>query len=138
MTREQAIYMLKGMRSVYDFYTRDRFEALSMAIEALEQEHCTDAISRQAVLEALRTMYYTHIIKTEDGDEYIDYNDTVYEVEQLSPVNPAEKVGQWVNGDDKCPCCGKSKFEGLDADIWADWQPKYCPNCGAKMQEVKE
>lgn len=27
----------------------------------------------------------------------------------------------------------KNKFVGLDADVWADWKPDYCPNCGAKM-----
>lgn len=32
-----------------------------------------------------------------------------------------------------CPVCGEDRFKGLDADIWADWEPPYCPNCGAKM-----
>ena len=45
--------------------------------------------------------------------------------------------GQWECGDPYCPVCGKNKFAGLDADIWADWQPDYCPNCGADMREVK-
>ena len=34
-----------------------------------------------------------------------------------------------------CPVCGENRFKGLDADIWADWEPPYCPNCGAKMDE---
>lgn len=41
--------------------------------------------------------------------------------------------GQWKNGCPICPVCGMDKFSGLDADIWSDWQPKHCPNCGAKM-----
>ena len=41
--------------------------------------------------------------------------------------------GWWNDGDPYCPICGKNKFVGLDADIWADWKPDYCPNCGAKM-----
>ena len=41
--------------------------------------------------------------------------------------------GRWTDGDTYCPICGKNKFLGLDADIWADWQPDYCPNCGATM-----
>lgn len=54
---------------------------------------------------------------------------------------PAEDVapvrnGQWENGDPLCPVCGKNKFKDLDADVWADWQPPYCPNCGAKMEEA--
>ena len=51
---------------------------------------------------------------------------------------PAEDVapvrhGRWIDGDPYCPICRKDKFRGLDADVWADWQPDYCPNCGAKM-----
>lgn len=30
---------------------------------------------------------------------------------------------------------GVNKFNWLDADIWADWQPPYCPNCSAKMDK---
>lgn len=43
--------------------------------------------------------------------------------------------GTWTDGNPICPVCGKSKFEGLDADIWADWQPPNCPNCGARMDK---
>ena len=41
--------------------------------------------------------------------------------------------GQWENGNPICPVCGGDKFKDLDADIWCDWKPNYCPNCGAKM-----
>ena len=41
--------------------------------------------------------------------------------------------GRWNDGDPYCPICRKDKFRGLDADIWSDWKPDYCPNCGAKM-----
>ena len=40
---------------------------------------------------------------------------------------------KWEPGNRNCPCCGEDKFKDLDADIWSDWRPKYCPNCGAKM-----
>lgn len=43
--------------------------------------------------------------------------------------------GKWTDGDCICPICGEDKFKDLDADIWADWKPKYCPNCGAKMDK---
>lgn len=42
--------------------------------------------------------------------------------------------GRWELGNPICPVCGKDKFAGLDADIWCDWLPDYCPNCGAKME----
>ena len=48
-----------------------------------------------------------------------------------------EKVwrGEWTPGDSICPICEKNKFDGLDADIWADWMPNFCPNCGAPMTD---
>ena len=53
----------------------------------------------------------------------------------VSPV----RHGRWNDGDPYCPICKKDKFRGLDADVWADWKPDYCPNCGAKMDgERKE
>lgn len=41
--------------------------------------------------------------------------------------------GRWEPGNPICPVCGGDKFKDLDADIWSDWQPDFCPNCGAKM-----
>lgn len=41
MTREEAIHMLYGMRrnnlNLEDAYTKDKFDALTIAIEALEE-----------------------------------------------------------------------------------------------------
>ena len=57
----------------------------------------------------------------------------------LRPVSreQVEKVwrGEWTPGDSICPICEKNKFDGLDADIWADWMPNFCPNCGAPMTD---
>ena len=41
--------------------------------------------------------------------------------------------GRWIDGDPYCPICRKDKFRGLDADVWSDWKPDYCPNCGCHM-----
>ena len=41
--------------------------------------------------------------------------------------------GKW-ECNKPCPVCGVDRFKGLDVDIWADWEPPYCPNCGAKME----
>lgn len=43
--------------------------------------------------------------------------------------------GRWEPGNPICPICGEDKFKGLYADIWSDWEPKHCPNCGAKMDK---
>ena len=69
-----------------------------------------------------------------------DYQETFkMAVSALRPVSRerVEKVwrGEWEPGNPICPICGKDKFDGLDADIWADWMPSFCPNCGAPMTD---
>ena len=55
-------------------------------------------------------------------------------IEELPASNVAPvRHGRWENGNPICPICGGDKFKDLDADIWCDWQPTFCPNCGAKM-----
>ena len=56
------------------------------------------------------------------------------EVSKTFPAADVAEVrhGEWECGK-PCPVCGEDRFKGLDADIWADWEPHYCPNCGAKM-----
>ena len=60
-------------------------------------------------------------------------------ISALRPVSreQVEKVwrGEWEPGNPICPICGKDKFDGLDADIWADWMPNFCPHCGAPMTD---
>ena len=52
---------------------------------------------------------------------------------ELQPADVAPiRHGRW-KCTKPCPVCGEDRFKGLDADIWADWEPPYCPNCGAKM-----
>ena len=57
-------------------------------------------------------------------------------IASLSAADVVEVVhGKWEPGNPICPVCGENKFKDLDADVWADWQPKFCPNCGALMKE---
>ena len=58
MTREEAIKAIQDFRNDYDSNGSGYFdEALEMAIKALEQEPCEDAISRQAMLEYQHCLY---------------------------------------------------------------------------------
>ena len=68
------------------------------------------------------------------GEPYIaDWKfDEMIEELPISDVAPV-RHGRWENGNPICPVCGGDKFKDLDADIWCDWQPAFCPNCGAKM-----
>lgn len=56
---------------------------------------------------------------------------------QAADVAPV-RHGRWEPGNPICPVCGENKFKDLDADVWADWQPKFCPNCGALMDGKEE
>ena len=81
-------------------------------------------------------------------DEYIERNKLLRDINHYHlsdgkfqhwvEVQPAADVapvvhGRWEPGNPICPVCGGDKFKDLDADIWCDWQPDFCPNCGAKM-----
>ena len=62
------------------------------------------------------------------------YEDAANMLQDMPAADVAEVVhGKWENGNPICPVCGGNKFKDLDADIWCDWQPDFCPNCGAKM-----
>ena len=81
----------------------------------------TEYIERKAIRDAL----YDADAITMSGVKILNQ----FPVANVAPV----RHGRWIDGDPYCPICRKDKFRGLDADIWADWQPDYCPNCGAKM-----
>lgn len=70
--------------------------------------------------------------------ELLSKEDTMHCIDNMPSANVAEvKHGRWEPGNPICPVCGENKFKDLDADVWADWQPKFCPNCGALMKEDK-
>ena len=77
---------------------------------------------------------HNHYDKEHGNKRFIYGIETVLEYAESLPAADVAPVrhGQW-ECNKPCPVCGEDRFKGLDADIWADWEPPYCPNCGAKM-----
>ena len=157
MTREEAKAWLEHHFDPMPDGTKQS-EAVSLAIKALEQEPCEDAISRHEVLDLLEDTNNGWIIN---------------EVLQLPSVNPQETVTEFA---DRCRECGakygkllrqksktghwsrKTKVDAYDIAGVKTWgikcqcdrcsfttivvedfgYYKYCPNCGAKMVEPQE
>ena len=71
-----------------------------------------------------------------------DADDVRFLVDSQPTVDAVEVVhGHWINNgglrkmDLYCSVCNRraSNFVGGYEDWWDLWMPKYCPNCGAKM-----
>lgn len=101
MTRDEAIQFLDNMKHAEagraigkeGFYAEllgYHIQALNMAIKALEQQTCGDAVSRQAVLD----------IFADNADATRPYSNTWEEVKALPPVNPQPK---WIPVSERLP-----------------------------------
>ena len=79
MTKAEAIAMLKRIQEPEAWepqITQAAFEALGMAIKALEQQPCEDTISRQAAIDALDVLCQEHRYRIPGKREtYSQYNE---------------------------------------------------------------
>ena len=120
MTREESIKLVKEVAGMSLDWDDAHYEALQMAIKALEKEPCEDCVSREAVKEALRN-------RTEES-----ISDCI---NALPSVIHARKKAKWIVLKDEygdiceaiCSCC----------DDNGNHRWKYCHTCGAEM-EIKE
>ena len=123
MTREEAINIIKSECYVFNLLNLDRSTmvnaALDMAIKALEQESCEDAISRKSMLDYLK---YLHGEMSEE--EF---------VKALPSVTPIRTKGHWIDHSDEgfveCSECGSAtNCDGNIAEL------HFCFSCGAEME----
>lgn len=88
MTMEKVIGVLKRRKTcigcVANLTCKECDEALDMAIKALEQQPCTDAISRQEAIDAMATWDWQELYLPIHFKQLL---------EDLSTVSVAEKVG---------------------------------------------
>ena len=128
MTREEAVKVIENRDSIMDYCESAQLgEALEMAIKALEQEPCDDAISRQALL-AYIEFILTHGMGKKKSFEFIKKY-----VERQPSVTPKQKMGHWIKispaGIYECSECGQNVMTG-DIDAY-----RHCYGCGVKMSE---
>ena len=125
MTREEAIDIIRQYECC-----KEHCEACEMAISALEQQPCEDAISREAAINIASLHCLT-------------IDETVKALEQLPSVTQKPKTGHWIEKDGfdgdvyyDCSECGES-WTTIEGTPW-DNEWKYCPNCGCRMVEPRE
>ena len=133
MTREEAIEYLNTLYMALAVFPNQQIslgnvdkmkESVDMAIKALEQEPCEDAISRQAVLD---------INENHHGQMPNHINHQIWqEIKDLPSVTPQPKMGRWIG------CDILQEFKCSECRVCFRNKSNYCPNCGAKMQEVTE
>lgn len=117
MTREEAIEIINrendpNDKKVWEVFPEYR-EALDMAIKALSQEPCTDAVRREAVLEAV----------SEGCQEWRGIYGRCEElINELPPVTPSRHVNCEIAEHDGNGCLGYSHY-GDDFPI------KECLHC---------
>ena len=153
MTREEAIKFGKTILLVADSNDDDSaIEFARIAISALEQEPCDDAISREAVIKLAYDM-------SEIDGEHFDKPCMVVDVEDIQKLpSVTRQTGEWITDartyyeelnkrglgvdeytpyftdDIACSAC-LAKYNTIDNETEFF---KFCPNCGAKMVEPQE
>ena len=116
MTREQAIQIVSEIRDIDGFPLDDK-KALNMAIAALSTEPCSDAISKEKVIDILDYWYDA------DSDGYVQASKSINDL----PSVHAERTGHWIKSEGGIACseCGNEENS----------ESYYCPWCGADMRE---
>lgn len=135
--REEAIAQLEMDRDLCNFNPmtgeeepmnedcRKSAEALNIAIKALKQEPCEDAISRQDVLDMMQ-------IRMGAKELY----KAVYD---LPSVTPTRKKGKWIRHEERKPLkygyelIIKGKCSNCGEVFGETYKMNYCPNCGARI-----
>lgn len=141
MTREEKSIALYCLKASSDYHS----EVCEECIKYPNCDHTIQDDVTETIIKALEQTPSSDAVDREELKKWLDMNfsfgGALRKIElfdrldkELPSVAPTRKVGKWENGNPICPCCGEDKFKDLVADIWADWQPKYCPNCGAKME----
>ena len=94
-----------------------------------EVPECEDAISRKDAIE--------DVTEYGSGDTtYLSVGELKRRLEQLPSVTPQPKTGKWIYlEDDLLDNWMCDKCEGIITDWGRAVLPRFCPNCGVRMEE---
>ena len=111
---------------ILDKYTEEGNEKIIRDLPSVTPQPCDDCISRQAVLD-INERYCGEM------PGYVNH-EIWKEIKVLQSVTPHQKMVRWIEHFDE-----SGKWYECD-QCHTDWggYVNYCPNCGAKMQEVEE
>ena len=106
MNNKEAINIISQMiKDGEGFLCDNTIEAFKMAIKALGQEPCDDAINREDAL-----MCLTGELKETDTIETIIAR-FIKRLKSLPPVNPQTNTGHWIDTDEGVSPCKCSECE---------------------------
>ena len=138
MKKVEAIDILESravcMECVISKYDCDACdEAFEMAISALEQEPCEDAISREAVVDDF--IEWREKLEYAVGEDYSGVhllNVAIQKIWDMPSVTPSRRKGHWIDYSDEgfveCPFCGHATNCEDNID-----ELHYCFYCGAEL-----
>lgn len=129
MTREEAKYYLQSSG-----FSEEQIDTIEKAFTS------TDAISRQAVLDAIDVKaweFCDYLISKNRNDEQkpvSHFADNLRECvrEELPSVNAQPKTGHWISHHHGC------EYECSECHDKQRAKSNYCPNCGCRMVEPQE
>lgn len=86
----------------------------------------------------LRRWILSRVFKTQ-----LSVADVIDQIDREDTIEPQRKKGKWIEQEDwwedvyyECSACGKP-WTMIDGTPW-DNGMKFCPNCGARMEESEE
>lgn len=130
MTREEAFERLKDGAPFSELLDAKWEDAINMAIEALKQEPCKDAVSRQELMKEFAELPHEYKNAEERGrTNGISACQVI--VLKAKPVAPTRPKGRWIgyvrsNGTVyHCEKCGRKTVV----------KENFCPSCGYDMRE---
>ena len=124
ISREEALK--EAYINGYDYGVKDWFKA--------KTEPCEDSVSRADVISLVNKGYLV---------SNSNYKSVCDAINALPSVTPQPKVGKWIddvieNEDTNLPIQACSICKTFYPLSYTGGGHNYCPNCGAKMQEVEE